>query len=358
MNSSTTFLRIAAAGFFAAMLSGCDLTGPAKGGRQDNPNRCGAKGYDNVASESGISLVVTAPSCAFSAQYPYSYISYAATVYEPTASADPRWPPTARVEVMSAYTWAIFGSLNTGFMTRDFPDTTRFKGVVSQQLQPGYYPNPAAGHEAEMVDSMVAYVDVNPNRWPGGQAKSWYVVTGTVSSAPHDLLGPTSVRPTLTANWRMRTDWDTTQYTFQWLVDGTQPPNAVGAQFSTAFNVLGDHTLTSISIRTDNSADTVRRLINVPFTVDVNGPSSMDPNGPGGVWNAAIPVGVAPYTYSWSIDGTPIGITDASYGGTVGPPGIHRLSVYVTDAAGHSGEGYIDVQVTAGCPDPTMLVCE
>jgi hypothetical protein len=61
---------------------------------------------------------------------------------------------------------------------------------------------------------------------------------------------------------------------------------------------------------------------------------------------ASLNGGTGPYTFQWSVDGTPVpGGTDQSLTVTLAPPGNHVIAVTVTDSNGSSASDSLAINV-------------
>lgn len=271
----------------------CIVTGPdGKGSRYHNPDTC-ASGRDANAQASGADLTVKTPSCYFTIHARAEQLSYQTYATLPVGSTGV-YTPSVTVAITSSYDlYPIVWSQFT-FMSRDGGNTQQWRGDLSTTGQPGYHTAPF--DTTAMRDSISAKIDGLSSAYSPTYAEAYFVSVGNVAPGSHDLIGPTNPIPGDAVTYQMRTEWDTIGYTYSWALDGV-PLAATGNQMVYTFGVLDGHVLRSIATTTSGTPDTVLTNVFVPFVARVNGPASIDSNGPGGTWTVDIPVGVAPYTY-------------------------------------------------------------
>ena len=90
-----------------------------------------------------------------------------------------------------------------------------------------------------------------------------------------------------------------------------------------------------------------------PLVVSISGPTSIQ-ELTYATWTSAVSGGVAPYTYSWTVDGSVAGSgTSITAGGWAGGTS-HTIALMVTDAGGQSRSDALNVYVTSsgGCIQP------
>jgi hypothetical protein len=96
-------------------------------------------------------------------------------------------------------------------------------------------------------------------------------------------------------------------------------------------------------------ADTTIVAVSVPaLTVGFNGPASVRP-GMTCSWQAVVGGGNTPYTYSWFINGSPVGFDDSIYEGPY-PSSSFTLGLEVRDAASTLGTATLNVSVSSSAP--------
>jgi len=202
-------------------------------------------------------------------------------------------------------------------------------------VEPGYGPwlraliatSYEGGHGSPPQDSAFFQVRIgNTINWANAIA----VFPGQVTTAPPSLSGSGNLAVNDIGSFQAQPDWDTTGYTYQWLVDGSSISGATNATFNTSFPSSSYHTVKAVIIRTDSTADTVTLNVNTNLAeASINGPSVLNDDWTG-TWTASVTGGRRPYTYQWG--GFGYG-SNSSYSGNPGYTSDLTLDVWDADGA-------------------------
>lgn len=183
-------------------------------------------------------------------------------------------------------------------------------------------------------------------------AQAWAVILGDTSSVHPTVSGSAQLAVGETGAYVTHTDWDTTMYSYQWLVNGAMT-SQTSATFIGSFSSAALNTLSSIVVRADSTADTVTKSIDTRLTVYIVGLTSMQP-GQTTTFTSTIRGGSPPYQYSWTVGGDASGSSTGPTVDVTAGSSDFGLTLVVTDAAGRSVAGYSNVSV-GGCG--TQLIC-
>lgn len=341
--------RVTRAAVLVALILACgDPTSPGGGGVNTESHTCGwdkTSGWDN----NSLTINVTSPDCPFTIQSINSWLDVAAIVTTPTDNINYDTfggvLSYVNIDLMSAYTSSRFGGATYVYFHQDPNNSSSFRAEPQFSATPGYYPS--IDSASKMLDSLQATAIFL--RY--SNAIGWKILPGRITSGGHTMLGPGGFVWGTPVSWRAKPDWDTTAYRYKWLLDGQQIANATHATYAGSLGTAGTHALSSVAIRSDNSADTVTFSVAVGIAAAISGPSTVVENN-SGHWVASADGGSPAYHYQWYADGSPVGGDNASLDMALGPGGTnHRLQVDVTDSHGATGSGVYDVYADyANCP--------
>jgi hypothetical protein len=350
---TTTRTSISRAIILASVILGCvgDVTSPGGGGVSTDPRECRTNrttGWDN----NSLSLNVTSPPCPFvirDAQF--SQLNYAAIITVPTSKIeyDSFGDPNSYVNA-AAYNWysatRLSGALaNFVFFQQDPSNSNSFRAEPHFSAFPGSARN-FPDHPEQMLDSL--HVDAVALLF--GNASAWKILPGEIDANAQSIVGTGDIVYGSAQTWRSRPSWDTTGYTYRWLLNGQPIANANGATYTSSLGSPGNYSLSNITTRADNTADTVTLAVTVHLSTGISGPNAIVENS-NGHWDAVVSGGSGSYSYQWYADGNPVG-SGASIDLALAPAGMmHQLELYVTDSNGANGSTAYSVWVEyAGCP--------
>ena len=145
------------------------------------------------------------------------------------------------------------------------------------------------------------------------------------------IIGASPVRTGDYNGFRMRPDWDTTLYRYQWYVNGTPGTSDTAATFARSFPTHGSYTLRADQILADSSVLSSYLSVTAQMNVGITGSSTLN-NGDTGYWSVVVGGGHAPYSCTWYIDSSvaQTGSCDLSQA-FYDAPATHYISVSVTD---------------------------
>lgn len=340
-------------GVLAALNCGGDVTTPGGGGQQNDPRRC-YSGFNTPWSNNGLNLDVTSPPCPFTVNSRSSQLTYAGKVTAPRQKITFDGTTVrsyVNVYAMNYYDASTIASANFVPFVQSPSDASVYRAEVNMSGVPGTFLAP--GSSSQMLDSL--HVDAQ-FMVASGIASAWKVLPGNVTSAPPIVLGPTNVAAGTGNTWRSQPDWDTTAYTFRWLVNGQEVPGATQATFATTLYPAGTYQVTNVATRTDGTGDAVTKTVSAVITASINGYHDVTE------WvlahfDASASGGGDPYTYDWYVDG---GYANGgpSLNWYFGPGGTsHNVELYVTGTIG--GTAYASFAVyahSAGCPEQELCM--
>jgi hypothetical protein len=128
-----------------------------------------------------------------------------------------------------------------------------------------------------------------------------YLKTPVVrTAAPGSVSGDRGVLTGTTNQWRVKTDWDTTGYKFQWYVNGSPSGGDTAATFIKSFNNSGIYSLRVDQILTDST--TLSSYFDVhAYYADIGGPTTVRPTATCSFYGMASG-GTEPYSYRWVVN--------------------------------------------------------
>jgi hypothetical protein len=148
---------------------------------------------------------------------------------------------------------------------------------------------------------------------------------------------------------------DTIGYGYEWYWDGVYQPGWEDVRrMKRNLPVAGTYTLRVDQILLDTVFTTTKTIV-VPVTTNVSGPPIVEP-WVSNLYQVSATGGTAPYTYSWTVDGTYYGS-----GSSINTPAWnqyteHDITVSVTDANAATGYAELHVFTNHGC-DPQEPGC-
>lgn len=279
-------------------VSACnDVTSPGGGGVYTDPRSCRSY-WSSGWTNNNLQLNVNSPPCPFTVADGYTWVTFAAVITAPrdkivfgpygVDSYVGAWALNWYGPGQIGYAWPVYFQQDPGNQNM-FRAQPQFSGTPGAQ----HLRNPA--NSAQIMDSLhVEAYTMNG----GGNPHAWKILPGNVTNVVPNLLGPTSAVAGLSSSWRIQPHWDTTAYTYRWLLNGTEIANARGAVYTQAFSSAGTYNLSGVSIRSDNTADTVNRAVTVSLLVGVTGISTIKTAG-NYSWSAGATGGNGSYTYTW-----------------------------------------------------------
>ena len=333
------------------IVCGGDVTTPGGGGENQDPRQCATR-FNSAWTNRSLQVTVDQPPCPFtvSANY-FDQVDYVAMVRAPRSSItfDPYGRPESYVSgtVWDLYNLSTIANAPFVYFTRDPNDTSIYRSEVRTSGYPGAPQHRNPQNPTQLLDSLA--LDV----WfMTGLPKAGKILPGNLTDLPQTVLGTDALVAGTYSTWRSKPDWDTTGYTYRWLIDGQPVPYVKSATLAKTFSTAGTFELANITIRADNTADTVRRMIQVLIQTGMTGPNQLKAYVEQGRWDAIVGGGVSPYTFEWYADGTLVG-TGNYYEGSFGPGGsVHRLELFATDSQGNRNSSVIEVYAQyPDCPD-------
>lgn len=137
---------------------------------------------------------------------------------------------------------------------------------------------------------------------------------------------------------------DTNSYQHQWHVNGSIVAGARGRRFTYIFADDSPVTIADVLTRADGTSFMLTSIYQAHFTTTVLGSSALTVSEYG-AWYIADPGGRAPLTYTWTLDGVPVG-SDTGFGTTFWSAGTHIIGVTVTDALARTATSALAVTVS------------
>lgn len=347
-----TAVILMAGAYFQGCHPDAGPTEPLGGGYRNFPIGC-PRSSTYSWDHNSLDIMVSKPPCPVPIQSAYNYVDYMGQVTAPASKIEFQYsdgPPLSYIDVdLDNYDgFADHGPIGQSYfnyMQQDAGNANSYYTTISFSAPPGLYP--IYGDNTRFLDSLAAEA-----LWfsYAGTSKAGQLMPGTITTGRQNLLGETNVVAGGTALMRSQPEWDTSGYTFKWLADGNEVAGATGAQYLSSFANAGTHQLANVTIRADNTADTVSTSVTVLLSVAITGPSQVVENV-SSHWDAAA-YGGSSYQYQWYVDYSTAGGNQSYLDVALGPGGTnHRITVTVTDGNGHSNSSDLDVYAQyADCP--------
>jgi hypothetical protein len=250
------------------------------------------------------------------------------------------------VDLLSWYSASRFAGANFVYFQQNPNNSNSFRAEPHFGAYPGQFRN-FPDNPSQMLDSL--HVDAIGLLF--GNARAWKILPGDIDPQAQTIVGVGGVVYGSPQTWRSKPQWDTTGYTYRWLLNGEPIANATGATYTSSLGTAGSYSLSNVTIRTDNTADTVTLGVTVFLSANITGPGVVVESS-SGHWQAGVSGGTGSYTYQWWADGSPVGGNGPSLDMALSPGGTnHRLEVDITDSNGSTGNAVYDVYVDyANCP--------
>ena len=283
-------------------LAGCpgDVTTATGGGRNTDPRRCDHNATPAWSGD-GLDMTVSKPPCPFVIRDKlFSSLTYAAQITAPSSQIT--FDNGGVRSYVNAYALNYFDASTIASSAFNYfqvspNDQTIYVSQVSMSGSPGTYLDPSDPTQTKMLDSLDAMAQFMAGN---GIAEGWKILPGNIDPNAQQLLGPRGVATGQSATWRSYPSWDTTAYSYKWVVDGQLISSAADAQYATSL-ATGLHTLSNVTIRADNSRDSITMNVKA-FNVSISGPTNVRPMATCS-WSGSASGGAAPYSYSWSAIG-------------------------------------------------------
>ena len=326
MRPSRVFAIVTAAAFVFATL-GCP-TGQQQscGGGGRNSDGCGSNEcvptVSSAWTDNELGVIVQSPPCPYVLGSKNADEIYAITDTAP--AGDVTAGSNADVTVVDSASTTVIGSdLDVAF-TPKFADSTTYVAYLATNSYPGQYTIP--GNDTLMVNTLNTTAH---SMYYGGQPFAYETIHGHINASSQDLVGANGTVEGTPAIWRSEPAWDTTAYTYEWYLDGSQV--ATTAEYTASLST-GLHTLSNVTIRTDNSRDSVALSVEA-YDAAINGPTSVQPFATC-TWYGSASNGSSPYSYNWT---TPVSYSGQyfSYQNGSNDGEAFYLTLDVTDAAGY-----------------------
>lgn len=231
-----------------------------------------------------------------------------------------------------------------------------YRGIATFEYTWGY---PAQAGKLERDSLFMSYVvnGANPGlsypvSFVASNRAGWWGYTDIVrDNTPGVIQGPYTGEAGSAQSWRLVPSWDTTGYAYQWFVNGVAQTSDTGAILARTFGSAGTYNLRVDQTLSDSTRYTVTRTYVVPLTLNVSGPSTLNP-GETGTWSVNAGAGAPPYTYQWYWNGSPAGTGTSMSGSSFEAASIQFIDVEVTDANGNTGAHSTYVNILTGTCGP------
>lgn len=314
------------------------------GGMRNQPGSCSTGPLNNAWTNARLSGNRTQPvKCPYQVDVTNQNIVFSASLYGPKETNSVNgyatlWPIKSTLDG-----WVVVASQNRNW--RDDPNlstgrTLEFTGSYQAAHYPPGGPGPWS-HDSGTVDVFFTSY---------GTASAYITLSGSARVSPGYLVVPTNVVAQTPADFRATTDVDTNAYDFSWTVDGSPVSANNDAMLTTNFSLPGTHLVTAYATNSSGGVDTISASVTAHLNVTINGPLTLDLTF-GATYSVTVGAGGAPpYSYQWRKNGSAVG-TGSTYLYRASKCGITTLTVDLTDSAGQTGRGEIEVQTTGGgCP--------
>jgi hypothetical protein len=344
-----TFKRtiMASSTVIVALILACvtDTTDP-DGGGLNNENRACHIGTTTGWDNNGLAIDVAKPPCPIPVVSQFSNVAFDAIIDVPSSKIEVNTfgEPDSYVNAddWSVYSGSRIGGADFVYFQQDPGSQSNFRAEPQFTAAPGMFPSPDTS--TKLYDSL--RVDAYALLY--GNAAAWKWLPGRIDPNASVILGTSTFAYGSAQTWRNEPSWDTSAYTFRWLLNGQPIAGAIGARYYSGLGPAGTYNLSTIATRADNSADTVSMAVTVQLAAQISGPTSpiigcLD------YWSGSASGGTAPYTYYWTANGVQVGgSTEELQYTPTGPRLI--LNVTATDATGKTGSGTLSARpVTGSC---------
>jgi hypothetical protein len=327
-----------------ALVVACnDSTAPGGGGL-NNENRDCQSDHSSGWTNNGLDLNVAKPPCPDIIKGRFSWVDYDAIITVPATKVgfDAFGNPDSYVNASSTsiYTGSTVGDANFVMFQQDPNNQNSYRAEPTFQGTPGSYYSPDTATKFE--DSL--YVEAQGLVYPFASAWKW--LPGRVEDIYSLFVGTSSFAYGASQTWRNEPAWDTTGYTFKWLLNGQLISGATGAKYTSALGPAGTYNLSTIATRADLTADTVTLAVTVTLATPISGPTQPT-IGCANYWDASASGGTAPYTYYWTANGVHVGGSTYELQYTPRGPRV-TFNVTATDATGKTGSSTFSATPLAG----------
>ncbi|HVA56515.1 MAG TPA: hypothetical protein VNF92_01380 [Gemmatimonadaceae bacterium] len=340
--SSVTFAALVVATLGTGCPNGQQTT---CGGGGNNNDGCGhneCKPTVNSAwTDSRLGLQVITPPCPYTVGSKSAGIGYGGD--DTTRHGNLTWDSQANFYVLDTVTDnTIIQQTGVQFTAFAF-DTSLYGAHFFMTGYPGTYTVP--GNDTLTVDELESTAD---NMYYGGSPLAWEIIHGHINNSSQALIGANAAVEGAPTMWRSEPAWDTTAYAFKWILDGTQV--ATTDEYTASLST-GLHTLSNVTIRTDNSRDSVVLAVKA-YDAAINGPTTVRPFATC-TWYGSASNGSSPYSYDWT---SPVSSSDQyfTYENGSNDGEAFYLTLDVTDAAGYEIPLTETIHVSTNapiCPD-------
>ncbi len=322
-------MRINRAGLSVVTVAGMIVVGVRCG---SSTNNC-PTGQNNVWTSNGMTATRVEPrNCPYVVKRPNTLQGYAVTVTIPAVNVNSGNPGGVETTIYNS----ARNVLADNFLSWVTADDPTKKTVTSS----GVY---AAANSTPIRDSINLLANTI-----SGIGNGWLVLPGKVDSSAPGMSGSANPRPNRTSTWYAVVAQDTLSYRYQWMLNGTQITGATGRGHSETFS-SGQQSLAAIVTRSDDTADTASIVVTVSLSSAISGPTGVRPTQTC-TWFANPSGGVAPFHYSWVLDGSASGSDQNSWSGLLATGG-HSLGLTVTDAVNQSSSTAIGITVDGTQPN-------
>jgi len=222
------------------------------------------------------------------------------------------------------------------------------------------WPPEANKFEAESLfvkyNSRVSWPTTGPDSVYFAPTEGRFIAVATVKrdEDPGYIGGSSVVAPNVSQTWNVWGENRIGAYHYRWYINGVLQPDtswALTRTFTSGSAVL----LRADQMLIDTTYSLYLSVAAAPMYLTIAGPLEQQPYTPM-QYSANPTTGTAPYTYSWSVDGSPAGSGASINSPSWGPATLHEITVHATDAIGRVGTETIYVNVNTGC-DPMDPGC-
>ena len=216
------------------------------------------------------------------------------------------------------------------------------------------WPREGTKFEAESLyvkyDSRVSWPTLSPDSVYFGPTQGRLITVATVKrdENPGVIQGDAVVTPNVGQNWSVTGENRIGAYRYRWYVDGVLQPNDTSYFYWREMNAGGAFTLRADQILIDTTYVLLKNVSAAPMYLSISGPTVVLAYT-SNLYSAVPSSGTSPYTYAWTVDGSPAGSGGSIYSPAWEPWTSHEISVAATDNIGRVGTANIIVNSNSEC---------
>lgn len=290
---------------------------------------------------------MTKPPCPFTIKSSFAGVTYAADISAPSSKLTYNYDSSVVLSYVNAYVMkrsnaSEIASSTFNSFEKSIDDAGTYFSHPNTYGFPGNYPE---SDPTKMLDSL--HVDAAFMVSGGAFVHAWRIYPGNIDANAQLVIGPTTIATGHSGTWRSYPSWDTTAYSYKWIVDGQEIPGSAYAMYHRSFTA-GTHVISNVTIRADETRDTVSVTVK-SYNVAISGPTSVRPLSTCS-WSGSASAGTAPYAFEWSAPGGGGSSQWFNYTNSAGSGGGFAVQLAVTDATGT--QIYVTRQVSVSSAAP------